>query len=373
LLYGLYQARRAIAEQDEVVVVEGYTDVIGLAQAGVANAVASMGTALTDAQITLMTRFTKNITFMFDADRAGTEAMLRSGELARRRELRPMMAVLPADKDPADIAVNGGAEAIKKVLSTKTSLLGFELRQTLSRADTGSSEGRVRAFEQVRQIMTGATSLMEREEEIAYVADRLHLSTESAKLLLGDSGTARAGGGRGVNAGTPKATDSRPMMMGRLLKTESSIEQDFLVAAACNPQKALPLLEALTPDHFTDDGNREVYGRLLEAFKLMGGSKDTQAAYERLRSHAHGDSDAGRLFVRLVLEADQGHYSTAVLEELNLRVHRQYLTRDINRRQSKLEGGEDIEKNQRRIFQLQRLLKEVEANLANLDPEEGRA
>jgi hypothetical protein len=163
------------------------------------------------------------------------------------------------------------------------------------------------------------------------------------------------------------------MMMGRLLKTESSIEQDFLVAAACNPQKALPLLEALTPDHFTDDGNREVYGRLLEAFKLMGGSKDTQAAYERLRSHAHGDSDAGRLFVRLVLEADQGHYSTAVLEELNLRVHRQYLTRDINRRQSKLEGGEDIEKNQRRIFQLQRLLKEVEANLANLDPEEGRA
>ena len=89
LLYGLYQARRAIAEADEVVVVEGYTDVIGMAQAGVKNVVASMGTSLTDGQIGLMMRFTSNVTFMFDADRAGTEAMLRSGELARGHSLRP--------------------------------------------------------------------------------------------------------------------------------------------------------------------------------------------------------------------------------------------------------------------------------------------
>ena len=79
LLYGLYQARRAIADADEVVVVEGYTDVLGLAQSGVKNVVASMGTSLTDGQIGLMMRFTSNVTFMFDAYRAGTEAMLRSG------------------------------------------------------------------------------------------------------------------------------------------------------------------------------------------------------------------------------------------------------------------------------------------------------
>ena len=108
LLYGLYQARKAIADADEVVVVEGYTDVLGLVQAGVGNVVASMGTALTDAQIGLMMRFTGNVTFMFDADRAGTEAMLRSGELARGHSLRPMVAVLPGGRDPADVAVDGG-------------------------------------------------------------------------------------------------------------------------------------------------------------------------------------------------------------------------------------------------------------------------
>jgi hypothetical protein len=76
--------------------------------------------------------------------------------------------------------------------------------------------------------------------------------------------------------------------------------------------------------------------------------------------------------VRLVLEADQGTYAKAVLEELYLRLQQQYLIRDINQRQTHLDGDEDIEKNQRHIFQLQRLLKEVQANLANLDPEEGR-
>ncbi len=115
LLYGLYQARRAIADADEVVVVEGYTDVLGLVQAGAGNVVASMGTALTDAQIGLMMRFTGNITFMFDADRAGTEAMLRSGELARGHSLRPMVAVLPGGRDPADVAVEGGREAVSRV------------------------------------------------------------------------------------------------------------------------------------------------------------------------------------------------------------------------------------------------------------------
>ncbi len=142
LLYGLYQARRAIADADEVVVVEGYTDVLGLVQAGVGNVVASMGTALTDSQIGLMMRFTGNVTFMFDADRAGTEAMLRSGELARGHSLRPMVAVLPGGRDPADVAVQGGREAVMKVLGGKISLLGFELRQALARSETSTADGR---------------------------------------------------------------------------------------------------------------------------------------------------------------------------------------------------------------------------------------
>jgi DNA primase len=214
LLFGLYQARRAIADRDEVVVVEGYTDVLGLVQAGVANVVASMGTALTDAQVGLMMRFTSNITFMFDADRAGTEAMLRSGELARKRGLRPMMAVLPGESDPADLAAKGGTAAVGKVMAGKTSLLGFELRQALIRGDTGSSDGRVKAFDEVREIMSRASSVKEREEEIAVVADRLRLTPDSVALLLNEAPAVRAGARTGKDAWTGPATDTRTLIVG---------------------------------------------------------------------------------------------------------------------------------------------------------------
>jgi replicative DNA helicase len=150
------------------------------------------------------------------------------------------------------------------------------------------------------------------------------------------------------------------------------MEQDFLVAAVCYPDRAIKLLEALTPEHFTDRSNQEVYRGLLDALKLMSETKDQAAALAQLRSRAQGDSEAGRLFVRLVLESDQGRYAPAVLEELHLRLQEQYLNRAINRLRAQLETGGEVETNQRRLFQLERLHQTVRVNLKNLDPEEGR-
>jgi DNA primase len=365
LLYGLYQARRAVAEADEVVVVEGYTDVLGLAQVEVKNVVASMGTSLTDAQIGLMMRFTSNVTFMFDADRAGTEAMLRSGDLARGHSLRPRVAVLPAGKDPADIAVQGGVEEVSRVMAGKMSLLGFELRQALDRSDTATSDGRVRAFEEVRRIMERAVSPKEREEEIPIVADRLRLSSDSVALLLrGPSArrqTARSAGA--YNAG----------MTERVLANETVIEREFLVAAACHPGRAAGVLKVLTPEHFSDPSNRAVFEGLLDAFAPLSASEDGRAALAGLKAHARGDSEAGRLFVRLVMEADQDRYPLAVLEEIHLRIQEQYFKRKIASLRGGLDGGGDVEKEQRQLFHLEQLLASVKANLMNLDPEEGRA
>jgi len=368
LLYGLFQARRAIADADEVVVVEGYTDVLGLAQAGINNVVASMGTSLTDAQIGLMMRFTSNVTFMFDADRAGTEAMLRSGELARGHSLRPRVAVLPAGKDPADIAVQGGREEVSRVIAGKMSLLGFELRQALDRSDTATSDGRVRAFEEVRRIMDRAGSLKEREEEIPIVADRLRLSSDSVALLLRPSSgrrqapAARAAGGGGTSG-----------MAERLLGNETVIEREFLVAAACHPGRAAAILEALTPEHFSDPSNREVFVGLREALAAARESDDDHAALAGLKARAHGDSEAGRLFVRLVMEADQDRYSGAVLDELHLRLQEQYFKRTITSLRNRLGEGGDVQEDQRHLFHLQQLLASVKAGLTNLDPEEGRS
>jgi DNA primase len=367
LLYGLYQARKAVADLDEVIVVEGYTDVLALSQAGTGNVVASMGTALTDAQIGLMMRFAKNVTFMFDADRAGTEAMLRSGQLARGHALRPMCAVLPAGKDPADIAAAGGQEAVSKITADKISLLGFELRQALAKGNTSTADGRVRVFEEVRHIMAGASSFKEREEEIPLLADRLRLTPESVGLLLqGEPPGPRGRGGTGKTE-----TKAGVALARRVLGSEASIERDFLVAAVCNLERAAQYLDVLTPEHFADPSKREVFLGLKEA--MQAGKGEREAVLLALQARVRDGSEAGPLFVRLVMEADQGRFEPMVLEELHLRLQEQYLMSEIGHLRGTLEGDGDVAEIQRHLVRLSRLLQSVRASLMELDPDDQRA
>ena len=162
------------------------------------------------------------------------------------------------------------------------------------------------------------------------------------------------------------------MLTRRLLGSETAVERDFLVAAACNPERAVDILGALTPEHFADLDNREVFAGLREALALMTGHGDHEAAFAGLRSRGNDDSSAGPLFVRLVMEADQGRYSVAVLDELSLRLQGQYLKREIGALRATLDDGEDRVEEQKRLVRLERLLQSVRANLKDLDPEEGR-
>jgi DNA primase len=363
LLYGLYQARKAVADSDEVIVVEGYTDVLALAQAGTGNVVASMGTALTDAQLGLMMRFAKSVTFMFDADRAGTEAMLRSGQLARGHSLRPMCAVLPTGKDPADIAASGGKEAVDKVTAGKISLLGFELRQALVQGNTSTADGRVRVFEQVRHIMAGATSFKEREEEIPLLADRLRLTPDSVNLLLQGGPVPSRGRAAGRGESGPEVPLAR-----RVLGGEASLEENLLVAAACNLDRAAQFLDALTPEHFADPGNRDVFVTLKEAVATGGG--DRKAILAVLQTRAREGSDSSPLFVRLVMEAEQGRFALQALEELHLRLHEQLLTREIGKLRAEMDAGKHEVEMEQRHDRLAQLRESVRASLMKLDPDD---
>ena len=340
LLYGLYQARRAIAEADEVVVVEGYTDVLGLAQAGVKNVVASMGTSLTDAQIGLMMRFTSNVTFMFDADRAGTEAMLRSGELARGHSLRPRVAVLPAGKDPADIAVQGGQEQVSRVMAGKMSLLGFELRQALDRSDTATADGRVRAFEEVRRIMERAVSLKEREEEIPIVADRLGSPPTAWRSCCAARPRRQAGAGRPAAGGRHAPAWPRGCWATRPSSSGSSWSRRRATPAGPRPC-CRPSPRSISPTRATARSSWACARRSPPVERRRRTAAGGRWPVSEPR--AHGDSEAGRLFVRLVMEADQERYSVAVLDELHLRLQEQYFRRTIAALRGRLDEGGDVQ------------------------------
>ena len=100
ILYGLFQARKAIRQKDECIIVEGYMDVLALHQAGIENVAASSGTSLTEDQLRLVKRFTDNVIFLFDGDAAGQKASLRAIDMALEQELNVKMLSLPIEHDP---------------------------------------------------------------------------------------------------------------------------------------------------------------------------------------------------------------------------------------------------------------------------------
>ena len=135
-LYGLYQARKAIRQHDECLLVEGYMDVISLYQAGIENVVASSGTSLTEGQLQLIRRHTDNLKILYDGDAAGVKAALRGLDLALEQDLNVKLGLLPDGHDPDSYVQAFGGEAMTQFVAAnakdfilfKTELLLEETR-----------------------------------------------------------------------------------------------------------------------------------------------------------------------------------------------------------------------------------------------------
>jgi DNA primase len=137
VLYGLYHAKQAIVKQEKCFLVEGYTDVLGLHQAGIENVVASSGTALTTEQIRLIKRFTSNVTIIYDGDEAGIKASLRGIDMVLEEGLNIKVIPLPEGEDPDSYSKRLSAtefqqyikENEKDFISFKTRLLMKDMEQ----------------------------------------------------------------------------------------------------------------------------------------------------------------------------------------------------------------------------------------------------
>jgi len=134
-LYGLYFAKKAIQQQDFAIMVEGYTDVISMHQAGVENVVASSGTSLTTEQIRLLNRFTKNITVIYDGDSAGIHASLRGIDMILKEGMNVRVVLLPEPEDPDSFArSHTAAELQDYIRANEQDFLAFKARLLLEDA-----------------------------------------------------------------------------------------------------------------------------------------------------------------------------------------------------------------------------------------------
>ncbi|MFZ9695631.1 MAG: DNA primase, partial [Chitinophagaceae bacterium] len=141
ILYGSYFARQAIDRANECLLVEGYTDVISLHQAGIENVVASGGTALTADQLRLVKKYTKNLTIVYDGDAAGIKAALRGLDLALEEGLQVQLVLIPGGDDP-DSYVNklGAAAFINFIRTNKKDIILFQLEVALKEAGSDSTQ-----------------------------------------------------------------------------------------------------------------------------------------------------------------------------------------------------------------------------------------
>ncbi|NCX94875.1 MAG: DNA primase [Chitinophagia bacterium] len=129
ILYGLYQSRNAIGKLDECLLVEGYMDVISLHQAGVQNVVASSGTSLTEDQLRLIARLTKNLVILYDGDNAGIKAALRGLDMALSQSFNVQLVLLPKGEDPDSFVQKNGSDAFYQyVKENKEDVIGFRMR-----------------------------------------------------------------------------------------------------------------------------------------------------------------------------------------------------------------------------------------------------
>jgi DNA primase len=202
LLYGFEASRMAIAREKTAILVEGYLDLLALAQVGIVNTVATCGTAFTADQAKLVRRGARNVVLLFDGDKAGLKAAVRSADLALRNGLEPKIVSLPEGKDPADIAIAGGVDAIGDVLKKGVGYIPF--LKELADDRGGDREVAERALRQALGTVAGITDSLRREyvlQETAEVfglqADLLReaVEKEMASVRHGPRAQVESGGG----------------------------------------------------------------------------------------------------------------------------------------------------------------------------------
>jgi DNA primase len=141
ILYGSYFARHAIDKLDECLLVEGYTDVISLHQAGIENVVASGGTSLTQDQLRLVKKYTNNLTIIYDGDAAGVKAALRGLDMALEEGLNVQLVLIPDNDDPDSYVNKIGASAFRNFIETnKKDFILFQLEASLRDSGTDTNK-----------------------------------------------------------------------------------------------------------------------------------------------------------------------------------------------------------------------------------------
>ncbi|MEP6658622.1 MAG: DNA primase [Acidimicrobiales bacterium] len=243
-LYGLNWAKAEIVRENEIIVCEGYTDVIGFHQAGMPRAVATCGTALTEEHVRLMKKFANRVVLAFDADGAGQGAAERFYEWEHSYDVTVAVAAFPVGSDPADLA-RRDPEALRDAITKAKPFLAFRLDRLLGSARLDTPEAKARAAEKAIELVNEHPNVIVRRQYAGEVAMRCGLpAADLVRLAERGSHSVRID----VASPPPRRRDSAEIEVLRLLVHRWSETARFLVDSL-----------------FADDVNLLVFRALAEA------------------------------------------------------------------------------------------------------------
>ena len=283
-LYGLYQAKEAIRRADRVVVVEGYLDVIALAQHDVSYAVATLGTALTPDHLRVLSRYTKNIIALFDGDNAGRKAAARSFEIFVDAGLLGRGAFLPKGEDPDTFVRSQGKAALESILDRAVPLADYYFSWLQEQHGT-SLEGKSRIAGEVNRILAKVSNPFEADLLARRAVDILGIREEVLRKAAAASQTRP-----GASQTRPARSTARPITSTEA-ETRNDIAERSLVSLALRLPSVLENLVAEEGRQFFGAKWRPIIDEIIREWQERGNidiSQLTQALPDGVASELAG-------------------------------------------------------------------------------------
>lgn len=291
-VYGLDLARQAISSEGRAIVVEGYTDVISVSQAGIENVVACLGTATTADHLRLLSRYANEIVFVYDADAAGMKAALRHIETFEQAAADVKVAGLPAGKDPDETIREFGPDGFRQAVEQAVGLVEYQLRMVFEYHRDQQGTDRAAAARDAVAVLAKVKDRARRDELLRIAADWWGegnpARTETMARLLNEElrGVAPAPGSRGAGARgfsrdrsfiAATLTNAAEGVPPALIKLEAA-----LLSAGLNDEiTARRLAGLLEPEEFVDARDAALFRSMLEHLRPPG-AYDGHAVIEAL-------------------------------------------------------------------------------------------
>lgn len=358
VLYGISLARAAAAKAGRMLLVEGYTDVIALHQAGVRNAVGVMGTSLSAEQVRELVRTVQVLELCLDADSAGQEAMLRAAKLCADSGLELRVVELAPGADPGELLQREGADALREAVSTSVPFVSFRVERILAATDVSSAEEKDRAIAALRPVLGEMGPSVLRDELLHRAASQLHLTDSHFVSLLEAAGTrvpadsgvaarwsgaaapvqAAAGDADAVVADGWRAAGS-PQIRASLPRSVVA-ERSFLAMCLAAGEAGASTLTGIDPDALISDPILRAAARYLAGADLHAPLDGLTAEQEDLHAVVADLVDrAGR----------GGRVSGAQLEHAQLLLDYERLRREIAYQRERGGGLTELAREQQRV------------------------